>query len=139
MPESIVFNPKFHCTNAFFLRSFKRSASRAVLCGNFWENEDGGFCVRQIKLEFRNGVCRVERGGDCSGHQKVILACLFTNTWFRVGIGRQYAHLAVPVAKNATTNSSELTRLRPTTSPVLTPYCFLRISLKCSVDERRSP
>ena len=74
MLETTLLDPKLHRANALFLRCFKRSVSRAILLGEFWKNEDGRFGVRQVKLEFRNRVCRIERRSDCSGQQGAMLA-----------------------------------------------------------------
>jgi hypothetical protein len=72
--EGTLLYPELYHANALVLRGLKRSVSRDVLWGEFWDNEDGRFGVRQVKLEFRNRVCRVERRGDCSGRQEAMSA-----------------------------------------------------------------
>jgi hypothetical protein len=72
--QNIFLDPELNRANALFLRSFKRSLSRDVLCGEFRKNEDGRFCVREVKLEFWNSVCRVERRSNCPRQQEGVLA-----------------------------------------------------------------
>jgi len=72
--ENTFLNPELDRTNALFLRGFKRCLSRDVLRGEFRKNEDGRFCVRQVKLEFRNSVRRVERCSNCPRQQERVLA-----------------------------------------------------------------
>jgi hypothetical protein len=64
--ESIVLDPELHGANALFLRGIQRNMSSIILRGEFWKDEDGWLGVRQVKLEFWNRVCRVERCSDRS-------------------------------------------------------------------------
>ena len=57
--QGTFLDPEPNRANALFLRSFKHCLSRNVFWGEFRKNEDGQFCVRQVKLEFRNSVCRL--------------------------------------------------------------------------------
>jgi len=61
--QSTFLDPELNRANALFLRSFGRCLSRDVFWGEFRKNEDGRFCVRQVKLEFRNSVCRLNGVG----------------------------------------------------------------------------
>ena len=88
MLENIVLDPKLYCADALFLRCLKRSVSSVVLWGEPWKNENGRRGVREVELEFRNRVCRVERRSDRSGQQEAMLAYSFAITWFQVGVVR---------------------------------------------------